>query len=56
LETLLARRRARNINAKSQRRQRPMEDDQQVESGDAEAMREVRRWRIDDEVGLPGRH
>ncbi|KAJ7619208.1 mitochondrial intermediate peptidase [Mycena polygramma] len=28
----------------------------QLESGDAEAMREVGRWRIEDEVGLPGRH
>ncbi|KAJ7705993.1 mitochondrial intermediate peptidase [Mycena rosella] len=28
----------------------------QLESGDAEAMREVGRWRIEDEVGQPGRH
>ncbi|KAJ7786506.1 mitochondrial intermediate peptidase [Mycena metata] len=28
----------------------------ELESGDAEAMREVGRWRIEDEVGLPGRH
>lgn len=27
-----------------------------LESGDAEAMKEVGRWRINDEVGLPGRH
>ncbi|KAJ7170062.1 mitochondrial intermediate peptidase [Mycena filopes] len=27
-----------------------------LESGDAEAMREVGRWRIEDEVGLPDRH
>jgi len=28
----------------------------ELETGDAEAMREVGRWRIEDEVGLPGRH
>ncbi|KAJ7446469.1 mitochondrial intermediate peptidase [Mycena galericulata] len=28
----------------------------ELESGDAEAMREVGRWRIEDEVGQPGRH
>ncbi|KAJ3783132.1 mitochondrial intermediate peptidase [Lentinula aff. detonsa] len=28
----------------------------ELESGDAEAMRIVGRWRIEDEVGLPGRH
>ncbi|KAJ7293149.1 mitochondrial intermediate peptidase [Mycena rebaudengoi] len=28
----------------------------ELASGDAEAMREVGRWRIDDEVGQPGRH
>ncbi|KAJ7778412.1 mitochondrial intermediate peptidase [Mycena metata] len=28
----------------------------ELESGDAEAMREVGRWRIEDEVGLPDRH
>ncbi|XP_006454076.1 hypothetical protein AGABI2DRAFT_213738 [Agaricus bisporus var. bisporus H97] len=28
----------------------------ELERGDAEAMREVGRWRIEDEVGLPGRH
>ncbi|KAF7347681.1 Mitochondrial intermediate peptidase [Mycena venus] len=28
----------------------------QLESGDAEAMREVGRWRIEDEVGLSDRH
>ncbi|KAJ7597526.1 mitochondrial intermediate peptidase [Mycena floridula] len=28
----------------------------ELESGDAEAMREVGKWRIEDEVGLPGRH
>ncbi|KAJ7631133.1 mitochondrial intermediate peptidase [Roridomyces roridus] len=28
----------------------------QLESGDAEAMREVGRWRIEDENGQPGRH
>jgi intermediate peptidase len=27
-----------------------------LESGDAEAMREVGRWKIEDEVGLAGRH
>jgi len=28
----------------------------ELESGDAEAMKEVGRWRIEDEVGVPGRH
>jgi mitochondrial intermediate peptidase len=28
----------------------------ELESGDAEAMKVVGRWRIEDEVGLPGRH
>ncbi|KAF5388474.1 hypothetical protein D9757_004645 [Collybiopsis confluens] len=28
----------------------------ELESGDAEAMRVVGRWRIEDELGLPGRH
>jgi len=28
----------------------------ELESGDAEAMREVGRWRIEDEVAVPGRH
>jgi len=28
----------------------------ELESGDAEAMKEVGRWRIEDEVGQPGRH
>ncbi|KAJ3567992.1 hypothetical protein NP233_g6003 [Leucocoprinus birnbaumii] len=28
----------------------------ELEKGDAEAMREVGRWRIEDEVGVPGRH
>ncbi|KAG6910537.1 Mitochondrial intermediate peptidase [Tephrocybe rancida] len=28
----------------------------ELENGDAEAMREVGRWKIQDEVGLPGRH
>jgi intermediate peptidase len=28
----------------------------ELERGDAEAMTEVGRWRIEDEVGLPGRH
>ena len=28
----------------------------ELESGDAEAMREVGTWRIEDEVGVPGRH
>ncbi|KAG6899019.1 Mitochondrial intermediate peptidase [Termitomyces sp. T159_Od127] len=28
----------------------------ELEDGDAEAMREVGRWKIEDEVGLPGRH
>jgi intermediate peptidase len=27
-----------------------------LENGDAEAMREVGRWRIEEEVGAPGRH
>ncbi|KAH8835489.1 mitochondrial intermediate peptidase [Flagelloscypha sp. PMI_526] len=27
-----------------------------LENGDAEAMKEVGRWRINDDVGLPGRH
>ena len=31
-------------------------DAPELESGDAEAMREVGRWKIDDEVGQPGRH
>ncbi|KAG6848749.1 Mitochondrial intermediate peptidase, partial [Arthromyces matolae] len=28
----------------------------ELEGGDAEAMREVGRWKIEDDVGLPGRH
>lgn len=28
----------------------------ELENGDAQAMREVGRWRIEDEVGVPGRH
>lgn len=28
----------------------------ELETGDAEAMREVGRWRIEDEVAIPGRH
>ncbi|KAF5352368.1 hypothetical protein D9756_005981 [Leucocoprinus leucothites] len=28
----------------------------ELERGDAEAMREVGRWKIEDEVGVPGRH
>ncbi|KAH0591017.1 Mitochondrial intermediate peptidase [Termitomyces sp. 'cryptogamus'] len=28
----------------------------ELEDGDAEAMREVGRWKIENEVGLPGRH
>jgi len=28
----------------------------ELETGDADAMREVGRWRIEDEVSVPGRH
>ncbi|KAF8807825.1 mitochondrial intermediate peptidase [Phlegmacium glaucopus] len=31
-------------------------DAPELETGDAEAMREVGQWKIDDEVGQPGRH
>ena len=31
-------------------------DAPKLETGDAEAMREVGRWKIEDEVGTPGRH
>ncbi|KAL4263410.1 Mitochondrial intermediate peptidase [Pleurotus pulmonarius] len=31
-------------------------DSPQLETGDADAMKEVGQWRIEDEVGLPGRH
>jgi intermediate peptidase len=31
-------------------------DAPELESGDAEAMREVGQWKIDDEVGQPGHH
>lgn len=31
-------------------------DAPELERGDAEAMKEVGRWKIEDEVGVPGRH
>lgn len=31
-------------------------DAPELETGDAKAMREVGRWKIEDEVGVPGRH
>jgi len=31
-------------------------DAPELERGDAEAMKEVGSWKIEDEVGVPGRH